>query len=242
MFPATGTDLVSVDHGQAVTTSRRVAEYFGKKHRNVVRTIEKQLADAVLSAFNVLNFERVAYVDGKGETRHEYRMTHDGFAVIALAFTGVEAGRLRVRFIEAFNRAARELQRLRSQRLDPNWKASRATVAQQHSAVNAILVEMRHRAGKATEAHHLANEARLIGYAVSGVHAGLDRDTLDVAQLRTLHKVECQDMILLAQGVDYETRKATLRALVVDDEASRAAELPAPAPEPLPGLLIEGDA
>lgn len=230
LFAAHAHDLVSVDHGQPLTTSRRVAERFGKEHRNVVRAIEKQLSDSELSAFNVLNFERVEYVDAKGETRHEYRMTQAGFSAVAMAFTGVEAARLRVRFIVAFESITKEMHRLKAQRLAPDWRADRAAVARQHSAVNAVLVEVRHAAGKDTQAHHLANEARLIGHALTGVFAGLDRDTLDAVQLAMLQRVECRDMILLAQGVSYEARKAALRALVLDST---------PAP---PAVQIGGDA
>lgn len=219
LFPSTGpAGLVAIEHGQPMTTSRRVADRFGKEHRNVMRAIEKQLSDPVLHDFNALNFERVEYRDAKGETRHEYHMTQAGFSAVALAFTGQEAGRLRVGFIVAFDRMAKELQRLKLQRLAPDWKTARAAVASQHSNVNAVLVEMRRAAGKTTEAHHLANEARLIGYAVTGVFAGLDRDTLDADQLRLLHKVECRDVILIAQGADYEARKTALRALVLQDQ------------------------
>ncbi|MEY4751375.1 MAG: hypothetical protein RIQ60_3589 [Pseudomonadota bacterium] len=214
LFAAQAQDLVSVDHGQAVTTSRRVAEYFGKRHRDVLRSIQA-LIEQVEPDFTERSFALSDYADATGRTLPEYQITQAGFALLAMGFTGAEALRLKVRFIRAFETTARELQRLKAQRLDPTWKASRTAVAQQHSAVNAVLVEVRRSAGKHTEAHHLANEARLIGYALTGVHAGLDRETLDVAQLRLLHQVECRDVILLAQGAGYEARKAALRALVL---------------------------
>ncbi|MEY4750396.1 MAG: hypothetical protein RIQ60_2610 [Pseudomonadota bacterium] len=207
-------ELVSVDHGQAVTTSRRVAEYFGKRHRDVLRAVQALLAQ-VEPAFTERSFALSEYTDTTGRKLPEYLISQAGFALLAMGFTGAEALRLKVRFIQAFEATARELQRLKAQRLDPSWKAGRTAVAQQHSAVNAVLVEVRRSAGKRTEAHHLANEARLIGYALTGVHAGLDRNTLDVGQLQLLHQVECRDVILLAQGVGYEDRKAALRALVL---------------------------
>jgi len=214
LFAAHAQDLVSVDHGQAVTTSRRVAEYFGKRHRDVLRSIQA-LVEQVDPDFTERSFALSEYADATGRKLPEYLITQAGFALLAMGFTGAEALRLKVRFIRAFETTARELQRLKAQRLDPTWKASRTAVAQQHSAVNAVLVDVRRSAGKTTEAHHLANEARLIGYALTGVFAGLDRNTLDVGQLQLLHQVECRDVILLARGVDYEARKAALRALVL---------------------------
>ena len=42
-------------------------------------------------------------------------------------------------------------------------------------------------------------------------------------QLRLLHLVEAQDLILLVQGASYEARKAALRALVLQAPAVDAA-------------------
>lgn len=35
-------DLVFLQNEQALTTSRKVAEYFGKRHDNVIQTIERE--------------------------------------------------------------------------------------------------------------------------------------------------------------------------------------------------------
>lgn len=229
LFAAPAHDLVSVDHGQPVTTSRRVAERFGKEHKNVLQAIKRLLPD-LPDDFGRLNFEPIEYTDDQNRRQPEYRLTQDGFLMLAMGFTGREAARWRAEFIKAFNAMAKAVQRQQRERLAPSWHAARATVTRQHSAVNAVLVEVRHAAGKDTQAHHLANEARLIGHALTGVFAGLDRDTLDAAQLRLLHKVECKDVILLAQGASYEARKAALRALVLD------------APPTPPAVQIGGDA
>lgn len=90
------------------TTSRVVAEKFGKMHKNVLRDIEK-LAGDVPEEFNRLNFEPVDYLDAKGEARPEYQMTRDGFTLLAMGFTGKAAMEWKVRFIEAFNLMEAEL-------------------------------------------------------------------------------------------------------------------------------------
>ncbi len=221
--PAAAVDLVHADHGQPLTTSRRVAQRFGKRHDNVLRTVRALCAD-LPPGFARLNFEESTYTDEAGASRPEYLLTQDGFLALAMGFTGKDAAALRARFIEAFGTMARALQRQQRQRLAPEWQAARAAVARQHSSVNAVLTEVRAAAGKPTHAHHLANEARLIGYAMTGTHAGIDRDTLDADQLRLLHKVEARAVILIARGADYETRKAELRALVQAHEAT--GELP----------------
>lgn len=84
------------------TTSRVVAEKFGKHHKNVLRDIENVMKDAG-EAFNRLNFEPVSYLDAKGEERPMYEMTRDGFTLLAFGFTGKAAMEWKIRFIEAFN-------------------------------------------------------------------------------------------------------------------------------------------
>lgn len=217
--PSTAVDLVHADHGQPLTTSRRVAQRFGKRHRDVLRSIQRLIAEAD-PAFTERSFALSEYADPTGRALPEYHLTQAGFMLLAMGFTGPDALALKVQFIRAFDAMAHELQRLKAQRLAPEWQAARAAVARQHSSVNAVLTEVRAAAGKPTQAHHLANEARLIGYAMTGAHAGIDRDTLDADQLRLLHKVEARAVILIARGADYEARKAELRALVQAHEAT----------------------
>ena len=95
--------------GQPFTTSRAVAERFGKKHKNVLRAIENLLAEIPDPDFSRLNFEPRNYIDERGKTYPEYRLTHDGFAFLAMRFTGKEAMAWQIAFLEAFNALEAEL-------------------------------------------------------------------------------------------------------------------------------------
>lgn len=53
--------------------------------------------------FNERNFAPVGYKDAKGEIRPAYRLTRDGFAFLAMGFTGKKAAAWKERFLEAFN-------------------------------------------------------------------------------------------------------------------------------------------
>lgn len=105
-------------NGEAVTTSRAVAEQFGKQHKNVIRDIEE-----IIEQLNRLNFEPVnpeidtqtaefaqknfflsEYTDPKGETRKQYILTRDGFTLLAMGFTGAKALQFKVAYINAFDR------------------------------------------------------------------------------------------------------------------------------------------
>lgn len=100
-------------NGQPLTSSRAVAQRFGKLHKNVLKAIESLLADMPDPEFHRLNFEPVMYesIQGKGaiQLRPEYHLTHDGFALLVMGFTGREALAWKVAFLQAFNQLERDL-------------------------------------------------------------------------------------------------------------------------------------
>ena len=81
-------ELVIVENEVPKTTSLKVAEFFGKRHDNVLRAIERLECS---EKFNALNFEVVKYIDQKGQARTMYNMTKDGFTLLAMGFTGKKA-------------------------------------------------------------------------------------------------------------------------------------------------------
>ena len=93
--------------GQPFTTSRAVAERFGKRHRDVLKAIKNLLADMPDPDYRERNFAPTIYeVPGpKGAVRKEpeYRLTHDGFALLAMGFTGRDALAWKIAFLQAFN-------------------------------------------------------------------------------------------------------------------------------------------
>lgn len=97
-----------LDHDQAYTTSRSIAARFRKSHKNVLRDIENLIAAIPDPEFSRLNFEPSDYVK-RGKTYPGYRLTHDGFALLAMRFTGTEALAWQVAFIQAFNALEAEL-------------------------------------------------------------------------------------------------------------------------------------
>ena len=98
-------DLVA---GRPVVSSLRLAEHFGKVHKNVIRDIRNVLT-SVSDDFNRLNFELVEYIDEKGETRPMYNLTRDGFTIVAMSYTGPEAMRMKEAYIRRFNEMERTL-------------------------------------------------------------------------------------------------------------------------------------
>lgn len=88
------------DGRTALTTSLAVAEKFGKHHRNVLQAIRNLECP---QAFTELNFKLSEYIDPTGRKLPMYDITRDGFAVLAMGFTGPEALRWKIAFLDAFN-------------------------------------------------------------------------------------------------------------------------------------------
>lgn len=87
--------MITERDGIPVTTSRAVAEQFGKQHKNVIQAIEglRATLDETEDGkeFNRLNFQPVTMPDAKGEARPAYLLTRDGFTLLAMGFTGAKA-------------------------------------------------------------------------------------------------------------------------------------------------------
>lgn len=95
--------------GEPFTTSRAVAERFGKKHKNVLKLIKKLLANMPEPEFSRLHLEPRDYKDERGKNQLEYKLTHDGFALLVMGFTGKEAMAWKIAFLTAFNQMEAEL-------------------------------------------------------------------------------------------------------------------------------------
>ena len=101
---------VSLHDGRPATTSREVAHYFRKRHDNVVRDI-RSIMDNCPEEFTALNFEVSNYLDQTGRSLPMYIIFRDGFTLLAMGYTGPEAIRFKLAYIEAFNRMEAELAR-----------------------------------------------------------------------------------------------------------------------------------
>jgi Rha family phage regulatory protein len=208
------TPLVVRDGKRTITTSRIVADHFGKTHKSVLRAIENLRGSLGESRFNRLTFAPVDYTDSKGRTQQEWVMDHAAFAVLAMGFTGAKAARLRQDFVEAFERVTKRIQTLERQL--PEWKTARKLVAENQSLMGMVLTATRERSGKVTEGRHHANEAWLLTYALTGkAKPAIDRQTMSAQELEVLADVEKLNTRLLVLGKPYETRKSECRTLAL---------------------------
>lgn len=113
LFPETL--LVSVAQGHIFTDSLKIAEHFGKKHLHVLRSISKLMNELGQSNFGLssdfaqLNFEPSTYLNKQNKPQPMYHLSRDGFALLAMGFTGQKALYWKVQFINAFNEMESQL-------------------------------------------------------------------------------------------------------------------------------------
>lgn len=102
------TNLVNIDQDRIVTDSQMLARTFGKQHSHVLRAYDNLKCS---DDFHRSNYGLVEYLDAKGELRRRVTMTKDGFAMLAMGFTGPKAAVFKEDFIRAFNEMADALRR-----------------------------------------------------------------------------------------------------------------------------------
>lgn len=96
-------DLVNLVGDMPMTDSLRVAHCFGKRHDNVLQAIRNL---DIPEKWHLLNFKECLKINKLANKKKEpyYQITRDGFALLAMGFTGKKAMRWKLAYIEAFNK------------------------------------------------------------------------------------------------------------------------------------------
>jgi Rha family phage regulatory protein len=214
---ASASQLVEVAQARPTTTSRIIAKQWGRKHFTVVNAIEKQLDEASDREFIGKNFLAIEFVDARGRVQREWQMTEDGFAAVAMGFTGKRSLDLRIQFTKAFREANERIRELERRQSDPNWQVARRETKDDFKTIGWVLQAVRARDGKSTERHHHINEALIVRHALTGDNKSpLDRNSLSAGELKVLAEVQRVSAQLLIQGEPFPLRKARLRLLALE--------------------------
>ncbi|EGV2900955.1 transcriptional regulator [Salmonella enterica] len=99
---------VTIENGRAVTTLQAIAEYFRKRHDDVLKKI--RLLDCS-PEFSARNFAGAEYTDDQGKKRPAYQITKNGFVSLVMGFTGKKAAAFKEAYIDEFDRMENELLR-----------------------------------------------------------------------------------------------------------------------------------
>ena len=152
--------------------SLQVAETFEKRHEHVLRDITETLealrqavkpkigfiksgsCDAGPLKIEETYFVKTSYRDELNRKRPKYLLTKDGFALLAMGFTGKKAMAFKIEFIERFNQMEQFIKTLNAAKLE-------------HPAFTKAIME----AHDEPKHYHYSNEADMINRIVLGVSA-----------------------------------------------------------------------
>ena len=93
-------DLVKVNNGELMTTSKIIADVFGKSHRKVTRDINELDCS---EEFRAANFGQSSYTSPQNKVLKCFEVSRDGMVFLCMGFTGKKAGQWKEKYIAAFN-------------------------------------------------------------------------------------------------------------------------------------------
>ncbi len=99
-------DAVFIQNDQVKTSSLKVAELFGKQHKDVIRKIENlECSSEFASAHFCAHVQTIQAGAVQRESKY-YGMTKDGFIFLVMGFTGAKAAQIKEAYINTFNHMA----------------------------------------------------------------------------------------------------------------------------------------
>ena len=200
--------LVSVMFKQPMTTSLKVAEYFQKRHNDVLRAITASTQTLRNFAGSEKAFIKTTYQDETGKQNPMYLLNRDGFSFVAMGFTGKKAAEFKWTYIQEFNRMEAEIQRINLNKQNAEWLETRKDVKVLYRKMTdslKVLVDYAKAAGSKNADKLYMTYNKLINKNL-GLQAG-QRDSLTIWQLHEIEKM--QSMIetivkgLIAKGIEY---------------------------------------
>jgi len=230
--------LVEVRNGEPTVSSLRVAEHFGKAHRDVLRSISNLSCS---EKFSLRNFAQSEFKNSRGKTIPVVHMTKDGFTFLCMGFTGEKAGAWKEAYIEAFNAMEKALSR-KSEAVQ--WKqASLQLKAVRREVTDCIkdFVEYATRQGSKSASMYYKNITKMEYAALELVENGSKvpdgfRDTLDLTAISYLQAAETRAKQALVEGM-----KAGMHYKEIYLYAKQAVNALAGAIKAVPAITAQGE-
>lgn len=102
-------NMVTLQGNQVMTTSLKVAEYFGKRHKDVLKKIRNTINDCDNPEYTQRNFAPFDFIDKNGEAQPAFNLTRNGFMLLVMGFTGKTALQIKIKYMQAFDWMAEQL-------------------------------------------------------------------------------------------------------------------------------------
>jgi len=186
-------------------TSLQVAETFEKRHDVVLRDI--RFLDCS-DDFRLHNFVESSYQNEQNKRQPMFYMTKDGFIFLVMGYRGKKAAAFKEAYIQRFNDYEQQIK---------NYIESREDFAPFTRAIQD--------SHEVPKSHHFSNEMNMINRIVLGMDAkhfrllhGLGevqsiRPYLNQSQVRSIRKLQIEDIPLLYRGFSYDERKNALNLI-----------------------------
>lgn len=133
-------------------SSREIAERFKKKHAEVIYAIEGRIDSngnvknngLLMSGISQLSkmFVKTSYVDASNRSQNEYLMDRDGYSLLAMGFTGDEALKWKLQFLNAFNKMEENIRQQNNRLLPTNYKEALVQLLEQVEKNEKLLDEV----------------------------------------------------------------------------------------------------
>jgi Rha family phage regulatory protein len=192
--------------GHIYATSLQIAEHFDKKHKYILRDIER--LTKTLDKLNEPNlgpvdyFKPATYWDAKNERRPMYDVTHQGFELLVMRFTGEKALRWKLAYQNRFAQMEEILRRISLNKDDEQWCQLRLFGKQVHNnkfreAIKAVWFHAQAQGSETGQTEFHMCYANLIK---SAFHFE-NRDALSDAQLEQIIEAELRVVDEIHTGI-----------------------------------------
>lgn len=175
-------ELVSIKREQVVCDSLQVAEKFGKRHKHVLDSIYKLMAEnsAVLKMFF-----GGKYKGKNGATYPMMYITRDGFSLLVMGFTGTKALEWKLKYIEAFNKMESMLYERRTVTWQETRQIGKLTRRSETDTIKQLVEYAK------AQGSQRADKLYMIYSKLANKYAGItNRDLATVMQLNRLAMIE----------------------------------------------------
>ena len=188
-------DLVYMKNDEAVCDSLQVAEKFGKRHADVIRSI-KNLIESDSTQNCVQCFKQSLYKDETGKANKMYLMNRDGFTFLVMGFTGKSANEWKWQYIKAFN----QMENIIKEKSTQGWIETRRSGKLTRKAETDTIQKLVEYAKEQGSQH--ADKLYMTYSKLANKMAGISkRDEASVMQLNNLSMMEHIILCVIDSGI-----------------------------------------
>ena len=189
-------ELVHLENDEAVCSSLEVAEKFGKRHDNVLRSIGGLLKNVEPQKM----LKKLMYIDNQHKQEYPmYLMNRDGFSLLVMGFTGKKALDWKLKYINAFNQMENYIREKQSQ----SWIETRTVGKLSRKAETDALKQLVEYAKQQGSEH--ADMLYMTYSKLANKTVGVtDRDTATAKQLMNLSVTENIILKVVEEGISQQ--------------------------------------